>query len=130
MPEQTVVQYKDDGVEYRFNSFEEECRQAINAGGGGTEARSSMGRVRVECRASSFWKCEPVGAGRRLASDTDEVSQQKLPVGDIDPSAVLEADLAKCSDALETQLLMQSGARVVRKRCAADRNVYAASSQG
>src|SRR6478735_2191514 len=56
-------------------------------------------------------------------------SQQQLPVGDIYPSIVLEADLAKSGNSLETQLLMQRDTRFIRQGNAADGDMNAALSE-
>jgi len=56
-------------------------------------------------------------------------SQHQLPVGDVNPSTVLEAYLAKRGDPFETELFVQSHTRLVRKSRSADRDVYASSAQ-
>jgi hypothetical protein len=48
MPEQATVQYKDDGVEYRFSKFAEECRQAINAAGDNEYVRAVWNRAHLK----------------------------------------------------------------------------------
>ena len=57
-------------------------------------------------------------------------SQQDLPIGDVNPSVVLKADLTKRSDMLEAQPLMKSDTRFVREGSATDGNVYTPVSQG
>src|SRR6185312_2516773 len=56
-------------------------------------------------------------------------SEHYLPVGDVDPPLVLEADLAKRRYALEAQLFVQAHARFVRQGSAADGDVYAPCSE-
>jgi hypothetical protein len=57
------------------------------------------------------------------------LSQHQLPVGNVNPSTVLEAYLAKRCDSLETELFMQGHTRLIRKSRSADRNVYASRPQ-
>lgn len=56
-------------------------------------------------------------------------SQHQLPIGDVNPSIVLEAYLAKRCDPLEAELFMQSHTRVIRKSRSADRNVHPSRSE-
>jgi hypothetical protein len=57
------------------------------------------------------------------------MGEHELQVGNIDPAVVLEAYLAKRGDALETQLLMERNARVVRQRDTANGDMNTALSQ-
>ena len=55
-------------------------------------------------------------------------SQHQLPVRNINPSAVLEPDLTKRRDMVETKALMKRGAGLIWKRGTADSNVYTTRS--
>src|SRR5678815_344735 len=57
------------------------------------------------------------------------MGEQELQVGNVDPSVVLEAYLAKRGDAFESELFMQRNARVVRQRNTTNGDMHAAFSQ-
>ena len=57
------------------------------------------------------------------------MGEYELQIGNIDPSVVLEAYLAKRGNAFETQLLMQRDTRVIRQRNAANGDMNTALPQ-
>ena len=60
------------------------------------------------------------GLATRHAARADMPLQQNLPIPNVDPAILFEADLLELRDLLETQALMQRDARWVGQRDSAD----------